>query len=95
MVINPARIDFPKTASGHKSSFSLTRQAQTNRYDRRIFVLTQSLRSIITTGAFGLGEAGAAKEKIQSSNPIVIMINHRAGGAAAVQGAWFCCGYRF
>jgi hypothetical protein len=27
---------FPKTASGPESSFSLTRQAQTNRYDRRI-----------------------------------------------------------
>jgi hypothetical protein len=35
------RIDFTKTASGPESSFSLTRQAQTNRYDRRI----------ITTGA--------------------------------------------
>jgi hypothetical protein len=34
--LNPARIDFPKTASGPESSFSLTRQAQTNRYDRRI-----------------------------------------------------------
>jgi hypothetical protein len=41
MVQNPARIDHPKTASGPESSFSLTRQAQTNRYDRRI-----------TTGAF-------------------------------------------
>jgi hypothetical protein len=37
MVINPARIDHPKTASGHESSFSLTRQAQTNHYDRRMF----------------------------------------------------------
>eukprot|EP01049_Picozoa_sp_SAG25_P009598 SAG25_NODE_965_length_4521_cov_44.574401_5_plen_76_part_00 len=26
---------FPKTASGPESSFSLTRQAQTNHYDRR------------------------------------------------------------
>jgi hypothetical protein len=34
-VQNPARIDHPKTASGPESSFSLTRQAQTNRYDRR------------------------------------------------------------
>jgi hypothetical protein len=42
MMQNPARIDHPKTASGPESSFSLTRQAQTNRYDRRIFVLTQS-----------------------------------------------------
>jgi hypothetical protein len=33
---NPARIDHPKTASGPESSFSLTRQAQTNHYDRRI-----------------------------------------------------------
>jgi hypothetical protein len=33
---NPARIDTPKTAMGPESSFSLTRQAQTNRYDRRI-----------------------------------------------------------
>jgi hypothetical protein len=36
IVQEPAKIDHPKTASGHKSSFSLTRQAQTNRYDRRI-----------------------------------------------------------
>jgi hypothetical protein len=36
---------FPKTASGPESSFSLTRQAQTNRYDRRI------TSTIITTGA--------------------------------------------
>jgi hypothetical protein len=35
-IINPTRIDTPKTASGPESSFSLTRQAQTNRYDRRI-----------------------------------------------------------
>jgi hypothetical protein len=34
-VVNPARIDRKKTAMGHESSFSLTRQAQTNRYDRR------------------------------------------------------------
>jgi hypothetical protein len=36
MTQNPARIDSQKTAMGHESSFSLTRQAQTNRYDRRI-----------------------------------------------------------
>jgi hypothetical protein len=29
---------FPKTASGPESSFSLTRQAQTNHYDRRIWL---------------------------------------------------------
>jgi hypothetical protein len=33
---NPARIDSQKTAMGAESSFSLTRQAQTNHYDRRI-----------------------------------------------------------
>jgi hypothetical protein len=32
-------IDHPKTASGPESSFSLTRQAQTNRYDRRTVIL--------------------------------------------------------
>jgi hypothetical protein len=50
MVINPARIDHPKTASGHKSSFSLTRQAQTNRYDRRIsqtFALSLQVTAIL------------------------------------------------
>jgi hypothetical protein len=36
MIINPARIDRKKTAMGAESSFSLTRQAQTNHYDRRI-----------------------------------------------------------
>jgi hypothetical protein len=36
MIINPARIDRKKTAMGAESSFSLTRQAQTNHYDRRM-----------------------------------------------------------
>jgi hypothetical protein len=43
---NPARIDTPKTASGPESSFSLTRQAQTNRYDRRIDKLNHYDRRI-------------------------------------------------
>jgi hypothetical protein len=34
---------FPKTASGPESLFSLTRQAQTNRYDRRIRLLWSEL----------------------------------------------------
>eukprot|EP01047_Picozoa_sp_COSAG01_P069639 COSAG01_NODE_10357_length_2185_cov_19.300575_2_plen_84_part_00 len=44
MVINPTRIDHPKTASGHESSFSLTRQAQTNHYDRRTEYFRQSAK---------------------------------------------------
>jgi hypothetical protein len=52
-----ARIDHPKTASGPESSFSdvsLTRQAQTNRYDRRI--PTQTTRSIFGgPGEFWIG----------------------------------------
>jgi hypothetical protein len=37
MQLWPSGIDRKKTAMGAESSFSLTRQAQTNRYDRRIF----------------------------------------------------------
>jgi hypothetical protein len=39
-----------KTGRGHESSFSLTRQAQTNHYDRRT-VDRRITSSIITTGA--------------------------------------------
>jgi hypothetical protein len=39
MMQNPATIDRKKTAMGAESSFSLTRQAQTNHYDRRILRL--------------------------------------------------------
>jgi hypothetical protein len=50
MVINPARIDRKKTAMGAESSFSLTRQAQTHHYDRRIVLSQNDLR----TSAWGL-----------------------------------------
>jgi hypothetical protein len=49
--LNPPRIDHPKTAMGAESSFSLTRQAQTNRYDRRIKVPFPSFRRLHGLGS--------------------------------------------
>jgi hypothetical protein len=59
IVQQPIRNRFPKTASGHKSSFSLTRQAQTNRYDRRIMSSGHSTRT--TSPIYSCGGCGAAR----------------------------------
>jgi hypothetical protein len=58
---------FPKTASGPESSFSLTRQAQTNRYDRRIrpahtLAKNEFPRKLLpAAAAAGLGARGSAR----------------------------------